>query len=109
MSATTAISYLLLAAGVGFALFAVAGMAAMSDVYARLHYLAPSTMAGLLIAAAIWVREGPSMIALQATLLAGFLLIAAPALAHGTARSARIAEHGDWRAQRGESVETEER
>jgi len=49
------------------------------------------------------------MIALQATLLAGFLLFAAPALAHGTARAARIAEHGDWRPQRGERVDVEER
>jgi multisubunit Na+/H+ antiporter MnhG subunit len=109
MSATTTISYVLLSAGVGFALFAAAGMASMPDVYARLHYLAPSAVSALLIAAAIWVREGPSMIALQATLLAGFLLIAAPALAHGTARAARIAEHGDWRAQPGEPVEPEER
>ena len=108
MSATAVISYALLAAGVGFTLFAALGVAAMHDVYARLHYLAPSTLAALLIAAAIWVREGPSIIALQATLLA-FLLLAAPALAHGTARAARIAEHGDWRPQRGENVELEER
>jgi multisubunit Na+/H+ antiporter MnhG subunit len=109
VSATTAISYVLLFAGVLIALFAAAGVLAMSDVYDRLHYLAPSTLAAVLIAAAIWVREGPSMIALQATLLAAFLVGAAPALAHGTARAARISEHGDWRARRGEALEREGR
>ena len=107
MSATTAISAVLLFAGLAVALFAAAGVLAMDSVYDRLHYLAPSTLAAVLIAAAIWVREGPSIIALQATLLAAFLLLAAPALAHGTARAARISEHGDWRARRGEAIDRE--
>jgi monovalent cation/proton antiporter MnhG/PhaG subunit len=105
MSTTTAISYGLLAAGVAVALFASVGMLAMSDVYDRVHFVAPSTLAAVLIAGAIWLREGPSIIALQGTLLAIFLLVAGPALAHGTARAARISEHGDWRAHRGEAAE----
>jgi len=109
MTLSTTISYGFLAAGVALALFAAAGVVAMGNVYDRLHYLAPSGLAGVLIAVAIWMREGPSMIALQATLLAGFLLAAGPALAHGTARAARISEHGDWRARRGEAAGPETR
>ena len=109
MTASTTISYILLAAGVLVVLFAAAGIVAMTDVYSRLHYLSPASLGAVLIAAAIWVREGPSIIALQATLLAAFLLFAAPALVHGTARAARISEHGDWRLQRGERAQSEER
>jgi multisubunit Na+/H+ antiporter MnhG subunit len=103
MSTTTVIAYVLLAAGVALVLFAAAGLVLMNEVYARLHYLGPSTLGAVFVAAAIWVREGPSIIALQATLVAAFLLIAAPALVHGTARAARISEHGDWRLRRGEA------
>jgi multisubunit Na+/H+ antiporter MnhG subunit len=109
MSATTVISYVLLGAGVAVMLFATAGVLAMDNLLARLHYLAPASLAAVLIAAAIWLREGPSIIALQATLVAGFLLIAGPALTHGLARAARISVQGDWRPSRGETVEPEGR
>jgi len=109
MSATSVLSYALLAAGVAMVLFASVGLLAMDDIYGRLHYLAPSSLGAVLVAAAIWVREGPSTIAMQATLLAAFLLVASPALVHGTARAVRISEHGDWRPRRGEPVETEGR
>jgi monovalent cation/proton antiporter MnhG/PhaG subunit len=109
MSVSTAISYVLLAGGVAVVLFAAIGVLSMDNVYDRLHYLAPSSLGAVLIAAAIWVREGPSIIALQATLLAAFLLLTSPALVHGTARAARISEHGDWRTRRGEAVEPEGR
>jgi len=109
VSVAETVSYVLLAAGVATVLFAALGVLAMGDVYSRLHYLAPAVLAAILIAAAIWVREGPSIIALQATLIAGFLLFSAPALAHGTGRAARISERGDWRLRPGEGVEVEER
>jgi hypothetical protein len=35
------------------------------------------------------------------------VLVISPALTHGTARAARISEHGDWRPQRGEGIEVE--
>jgi monovalent cation/proton antiporter MnhG/PhaG subunit len=107
MSAEDAIVYGLLGAGVGVELIACLGVALMSGVYDRLHYLAPATVGAILIVTAIWVREGPSTIALEATLVAAFILFAAPALAHGTARAARLAEHDDWRPQPGEGIEVE--
>jgi multisubunit Na+/H+ antiporter MnhG subunit len=107
VSAEDAIVYVLLGAGVGVELLCCLGIAVMDGVYDRLHYVAPSTAGAILIVAAIWVREGPSTIALEGTLLAGFVLFASPALAHGTSRAARISELGDWPPQRGEGIEVE--
>jgi monovalent cation/proton antiporter MnhG/PhaG subunit len=107
MSAADAAVYVLLALGVGTELLASVGMLAMKGVYDRLHFVGPATLGAVLIVAAIWVREGPSTIALEGTLMAAFLLLGSPALAHGTARAARVAEHGDWRRQRGEGIELE--
>ena len=108
MSGRDAMVFGLLGLGVSIELVACLGVAAMRDVYDRLHYVAPSVLGALLIVAAVWVREGPSMISLKATLLGAFLLIASPALAHGTARAARLSERGDWRAQVGDEIEVEE-
>jgi monovalent cation/proton antiporter MnhG/PhaG subunit len=104
-----AVVYALLALGVGAELIACLGVVAMRDVYDRLHFLGPSALGAVLIVAAIWVREGPSMISLKATLVGAFLLVATPALVHVTARAARINELGDWRRQPGERIEVEER
>jgi multisubunit Na+/H+ antiporter MnhG subunit len=54
------------------------------------------------------VYEGPSQIALEATLVAVIVLVVSPALAHGTARAARISQHGDWRPQPDEGIEVGE-
>jgi monovalent cation/proton antiporter MnhG/PhaG subunit len=97
MSVRDVIVYALLGLGVGCELLACLGIVAMRGVYDRLHYIAPSILGAILVAAAIWVREGPSVIALQATLLGLFLLAAGPVLTHATARAARISERGDWR------------
>jgi multisubunit Na+/H+ antiporter MnhG subunit len=109
MSAQEFIAYALLGVGVACEAVACLGVVAMRGVYDRLHYVAPSTLGAVLVAGAIWVREGPSMVALQATLLAAFLTIAGPALAHATARAARISERGDWRLSPSERVEAERR
>jgi multisubunit Na+/H+ antiporter MnhG subunit len=104
-----AVVYALLAMGVGLELVACVGIAAMRNAYDRLHYVAPSTLGAVLIAAAVWVRDGPSFIGVKAALLAAFLLVASPALAHGTARAARISELGDWRRRGDEGIEVEDR
>ena len=109
MSASDAIVWTLLILGVGLELVACLGVAAMKGTYDRLHFVAPSTLGAVLIATGIWVEEGPSMIGLKAALIAAFLLVAAPVLAHATARAARISELGDWRAQSDEGIEMEER
>jgi monovalent cation/proton antiporter MnhG/PhaG subunit len=108
MSFEDAVVYGLLGLGVALELLSTMGVALMRDVYDRLHYVAPSALGAVLIVAAIWVREGPSTIALEGTLLAAFLLVSSPALAHGTARAARISELGDWRVQREEGIEVEQ-
>lgn len=107
MRAEDAVVYLLLGAGVAIELVCCLGVLVMAGVYDRLHYLAPAAVGAILIVASIWVREGPSTIALEGTLVAAFILFAGPGLAHGVARAARISEHGDWRPQRGEGIEVE--
>ena len=109
MSVRDALTALLLATGVGLELLAVAGVAAMADVYGRLHFLAPSTLGAIAIAAAVLVREGPSLIGLKGATLALILVVTSPILVHATARVARIAERGDWRAEAAEGVEVEPR
>jgi monovalent cation/proton antiporter MnhG/PhaG subunit len=108
VSARTVIAYVLLGCGVSLELVAALGLVAMRDVYDRLHYVGPAALGAPLVAAAVWVYEGPSQIALEATLVAAIVLVASPALAHGTARAVRIREHGDWRAQPDEGIEVEE-
>ena len=109
MSVSDAAVYALLALGVGAELIACLGIAFMRDTFDRLHFLGPSALGAVLIAAAIWVQQGPSLISLKATLLAAFLLVPTPTLAHATARAARINELGDWRRQPEERIEVEER
>jgi monovalent cation/proton antiporter MnhG/PhaG subunit len=108
MTVRDAIGYGLLGLGVACEVVAVLGLVAMRDVYDRLHYAGPATLGAVLVAAAMWVYQGPSQIAVEATVVAAIILIASPAMAHGTARASRISEHGDWRPQRGEGIEVEE-
>jgi monovalent cation/proton antiporter MnhG/PhaG subunit len=108
VSARTVIAYVLLGCGVSLEVVAALGLLVMRDVYDRLHYIGPAALGAPLVAAAVWVYEGPSQIALEATVVAVIVLAFSPALAHGTARAARISEHGDWRPQPDEGLEVEE-
>jgi monovalent cation/proton antiporter MnhG/PhaG subunit len=108
MSVQDGFVYLLLGAGVACEVVACLGIVAMRDAYDRLHFVGPASLGAILIAGAIWAREGPSGIALKATVVAVFVLVASPALAHATARAARISERGDWRPQREEGIEVEQ-
>jgi monovalent cation/proton antiporter MnhG/PhaG subunit len=107
MSVQDVAVYVLLGAGVACEVIACLGLVAMRNVYDRLHYVGPAALGAVLIAAAVWAREGPSGIALKATVVAAFLVVASPALAHGTARAARLSRFGDWRPQREEGIEVE--
>ncbi len=84
----------LLIAGVAVELFCVLGVVVMRGVYARLHYTAPAGLGAGLLALAILAREGFSLIANKALLIAVFLVLTSPVLAHITARAARIREAG---------------
>ena len=92
-----AIADAVLAIGILLELGAVAGTVAMRDAYERLHYAGPATLGAIAIAASIWIASGPSTIALQAILLAAFLLVSSPVLAHFTARAIREWDRGEWR------------
>jgi multicomponent Na+:H+ antiporter subunit G len=85
----------LLIAGVAIELLCCIGVLVMRGPYARLHYTAPAGIGALLIAIAVVVRQGFSLIGNKALLLAMFVLITAPVLSHVTARAARIRELGD--------------
>jgi multisubunit Na+/H+ antiporter MnhG subunit len=108
VSLADAITYALLVIGVGLEVIASLGVAAMRNVFDRLHYLGPASLGAILISAAVWVAEGPSFISIKATLLAAFLLVASPGLVHVSARAARISAFGDWRP-RGEEETAERR
>jgi multicomponent Na+:H+ antiporter subunit G len=89
----------LLVVGVALELLAVLGVATMRDAFDRLHYVGVAGYGAFLVAVAIVVRQGFSLIGNKA-LVVGFLLVTvSPVLVHATARSFRIraSESGDWR------------
>jgi multicomponent Na+:H+ antiporter subunit G len=85
----------LLIVGVAIELLCCIGVLVMRGPYARLHYTAPAGVGALLIAIAVIVREGFSLIGNKALLLAVFVLVTGPVLSHVTARAARIRDFGD--------------
>lgn len=87
----------LLVMGVAVEIFCSVGVLVMRSAYARLHYAAPAGLGALLLAIAILLREGFSLIGDKALLIAVFVLVSSPVLAHVTARAARIRGHGDVR------------
>lgn len=101
-------SDVLLCAGVACLLLACLGVLLLRTALDRLHYTGPAVLGALLVAAAIGVRDGLSLIFDKALLTAVFLLVTGPLLSHATGRAARVAEHGDWRAGLGEEIEVEE-
>lgn len=86
-----ALAWALLAAGSALQVFAVLGVVLMREALDRLHYVGPSSLAAVLIAAAILVRESFSLIGIYALLLAAFLVFTSPFLAHATGRAILLA------------------
>ena len=54
---------------------------------ARLHYASASILGVVLVAAAVLVRDGASLIGVKAVLVAAFLAATGPVLSHATARA----------------------
>src|SRR3954468_973343 len=100
-----AIVDVLLFAGVAVELLCCLGVAAMQGAYDRLHYTGPAGFGAALVAAAILVHEGFSMVADKALLLAGILLFVSPLIVSVTARAARIRELGELHPERHEPEE----
>jgi multicomponent Na+:H+ antiporter subunit G len=95
--------------GVVLNLIACLGVLVMRDTLDRLHFTGPSLLGAICIAVAVVVKDSFSLVGDKAILIALFLIIASPIVTHATARAARIAELGDWRASEAESVEVEQR
>lgn len=95
---SAAISAILLASGVLVLLMCAAGVLAMSSLYERLHYASAAGWGVLLVALAILARESFSLIADKALATAALLVVTGPAIAHATARAARIRRRGAWNA-----------
>jgi multisubunit Na+/H+ antiporter MnhG subunit len=82
------IAWVLLGAGGAVQVMGVLGVVLLRDALDRLHYLAPSLLAAVLIAVAICVQESLfSQIGLYALLTAGLLAFTGPVLSHATARA----------------------
>lgn len=91
------VAWVLLAAGGAVQVMAVLGVVLMRDPLDRLHYLTPSSLAVLLITAAIIVRESFSQIGIYALLLAGLLVFTGPVLAHATGRAIELSRRKEER------------
>jgi monovalent cation/proton antiporter MnhG/PhaG subunit len=99
MTAKHLIATILLTAGVGIELLAVIGVAAMRDVYDRLHYVGLAGFGALLVGISILVRESWSLIGDKALATGLLLVLLSPVMVHATARSFRTRELGDWREE----------
>ena len=85
----------LLFAGVVIQVLACAGVGVMRGPLDRLHFTGVAMPAAVAIAAAITVREGFSLIADKALLLAAVVIVTSPVIVQVVARTARVAERGD--------------
>jgi multicomponent Na+:H+ antiporter subunit G len=70
--------------------FACVGVVVMPGALARLHYAAAGLLGVVLVAAAVVVHEGASLIAVKAVLVAAFTAATSPVLAHATARALHV-------------------
>ncbi len=102
MSARHVVATVLLIGGGALELLAVVGVAVMRDVYDRLHYVGLAGFGALLVAVAIVVQESFSLIADKSLATAAVVVLFGPVLVHTTARSLRVREYGDWRADTAE-------
>lgn len=80
-----------------------AGVLTMRDAAARLHYVTPAAVvAPVLVAVAIFVRQGLDENTGETLVALFFMVVAGPYLSHATIRAIRVREYGDWRLTRGE-------
>ncbi|HWE11020.1 MAG TPA: monovalent cation/H(+) antiporter subunit G [Solirubrobacteraceae bacterium] len=99
MNVRSVVATVLLIAGCSLEVLAVLGLVVMRDVYDRLHYVGLAGYGALLISVGVVVRESFSLIGDKALATGAVLVVFGAILVHGTARSLRIRQHGDWRAE----------
>jgi multisubunit Na+/H+ antiporter MnhG subunit len=79
------------------------GVLAMRDAAQRLHFVTPAAVvAPVLVAVAIFVRQGLDENTGETLVALFFMVVAGPYLSHATIRAIRVCEHGDWRLTRQE-------
>jgi len=70
--------------------FACLGVVVMPGALARLHYASVGLLGVVLVAAAVVVHGGASLISVKAVLVAAFMAATSPVLAHATARALHV-------------------
>ena len=103
---TVAIGVLLFV-GVALDLLCVLGLVAMRDVFGRLHFVGPTSLATMALAAAIILKEGASQLSVKAALVWLIGLLAGPIAAHAAARAARVRQFNGWAVLPQEKAEAE--
>jgi len=94
---------MLLALAVLIVAASAAGVLVMKDAAARLHFVTPAAVvAPVLVAAAVFVRQGLDENTGETLVALFFMVVAGPYLSHATIRAIRVREHGDWRLTRAE-------
>jgi multisubunit Na+/H+ antiporter MnhG subunit len=89
----------LLFGGTALELLAVIGVAAMRDVYDRLHYVGLAGFGALMIGVSVLVDASFSLLGDKALATGALLVMIGPVLVHTTARSLRTRALGDWRRE----------
>lgn len=98
MNAGEVAATVLLILGCALQLIAVLGLTVMRDAYDRLHYVGMVSYGAFLVALAVLVRAGFSLLGEKALATGVLLVLSGPLIVHVTARALRMREHGDWRA-----------
>jgi multicomponent Na+:H+ antiporter subunit G len=81
------VSTALVVAGVVVLAFACAGVVVMPRALARLHYVGVGSLGIVLVAAAVVVDDGASLISVKAATLGAFMVATSPVLSHAAARA----------------------
>jgi multicomponent Na+:H+ antiporter subunit G len=80
----------LVALGIAVLAFACLGVLVMPGALARLHYASVAMLGVVLVAAAVVVHGGASLISVKALLVVAFMATTSPVLAHATARALHV-------------------
>lgn len=91
--------------GVAIAVISSVTLAFSTEVFDRLHYMAPvANVAAVAIFLAVLLQEGWGQESVKVLLICAVLIIMNAVLAHATARAARVREFGTWTPQTDEQI-----
>lgn len=87
MAVRDTLAAVLMLSGVTVQALCCVGVVRMRTPLAALHYVGPSPVAAVLVAAGLLVREGLSQASGRGLMVAALLFVSTPVLAHVTARA----------------------